>query len=402
MALFERPQGKELLARLKEPPQFIQILAGPRQVGKTTLVNQVLSHLPTKSLYAQADLPVSPNAQWIEQQWQRALTERPSSDHPVVLVLDEVQKVPRWSDVVKSLWDTRPEGLSLVLLGSSQFLMQSGLNESLMGRFEVIHLPHWSLTEMQAAFGWTLEEYLCFGGYPGPAALISDSERWRRYLLDAIIEPTVSRDVLSLARVDKPHLLRRLMQLSCTYSGQILSYQKMLGQLQDAGNTVTLAHYLDLLSATWMVTGLDKFAGDVARTRASSPKFQVFATSLQVAQGVSDIRGLCDSSGSQDPDLWGRLVESAVGAHVLNTMHQGEQIFYWRERNAEVDFVISGTQGVLALEVKSGRQLRMPSGLASFQKRFPGSRACVIGTGGIPLAEFLSTPVSRWYSEWMR
>ncbi len=400
--MFERPQGQSLLARLNEPPRFIQILAGPRQVGKTTLVNQVLSKFRGQSVYAQADLPVPPTAQWIEQQWQRALMVNPSSDQPVVLVLDEVQKVPRWSDVVKSLWDTRPDGLSLVLLGSSQFLMQSGLNESLMGRFEVIHLPHWSLTEMQSAFGFTLSEYLCFGGYPGPASLRSDPERWRRFVLDSIIEPTISRDVLSLARVNKPALLRRLMQLGCSYSGQMLSYHKILGQLQDVGNTVTLAHYLDLLSASWMVTGLNKFAGDLARTRGSSPKFQVFDPSLHVAQGVADIQTLCDSMGSADPDVWGRLVESAVGAHILNTTHQGEQIYYWRERNAEVDFVIVGNAGILAIEVESGGKLRTPSGLAAFQRRCPESRVCVVGTAGIPVIDFLSTPVSRWYLEWMR
>ena len=355
MKEFERIQAKQLLSRLNETPRFIQIVAGPRQVGKTTLVKQVLTHFPDRSLYVSADLPVAPTAQWIEQQWQRAMLSKPSMDRPFVLALDEVQKVDRWSDVVKSLWDQRPEGLHLVLLGSSQFLMQHGLSESLTGRFEVIRLPHWSFDEMRSAFGFELADFICFGGYPGPSSLITDAERWRNYILDSVIEPTVSRDVLGLARVDKPALLRRVMQLGSAYSGQILSYQKMLGQLQDAGNTVTLSHYLNLLSATWMVTGIQKFAGDVARTKGSSPKLQVFDAALQVAQTVPDLKSLRASEGGIDSELWGRLVESSVGTHILNTTDNQHQVTYWRERTVEVDFVISGLSGLLAIEVKSGR-----------------------------------------------
>ena len=402
MTGFERTQAATLRARLEEPSRFIQIVAGPRQVGKTTLVQQVLTRAGDRSLYVSADLPVAPTAQWIEQQWQRALLARPSVDAPFVLALDEVQKVHRWSDVVKALWDQRPDGLHLVLLGSSQFLMQHGLSESLTGRFEVIRLPHWSFAEMHAAFGFELPDYVCFGGYPGPARLISDPERWRRYILDAVIEPTVSRDVLGLARIDKPALLRRLMELGSMYSGQMLSYQKMLGQLQDAGNTVTLSHYLELLSASWLVTGLQKYAGDIARMKGSSPKLQVFDAALQVAQVVEDLQRFRQSEGAADPELWGRLVESSVGTHILNTTEPQYAITYWRERNAEVDFVISGMSGVLAIEVKSGRRTRALSGLKAFQNRFPGVTTCVVGTGGIPLAEFLGQPVSSWYADLTR
>lgn len=396
---FERIQAKQLLSRLNETPRFIQIVAGPRQVGKTTLVKQVLTHFPDRSLYVSADLPVAPTAQWIEQQWQRAMLSKPSMDRPFVFALDEVQKVDRWSDVVKSLWDQRPEGLHLVLLGSSQFLMQHGLSESLTGRFEVIRLPHWSFDEMRSAFGFELADFICFGGYPGPSSLTADAERWRNYILDSVIEPTVSRDVLGLARVDKPALLRRVMQLGSAYSGQILSYQKMLGQLQDAGNTVTLSHYLNLLSATWMVTGIQKFAGDVARTKGSSPKLQVFDAALQVAQTVPDLESLRASEGGIDSELWGRLVESSVGSHILNTTDNQHQVTYWRERTVEVDFVISGLSGLLAIEVKSGRRARALSGLAAFANHFSQVTPCVVGTGGIPLDEFLSRPVSVWYSD---
>ena len=313
--MFARPQLETLNARLQAPRRFVQVLAGPRQVGKTTLARQAMSTFSGPSHYASADLPALPNAGWIEQQWR--LARLSAGTGTGLLVLDEVQKVPRWSEAVKMLWDedgfaARP--LHVVLLGSSQFLMQQGSGESLAGRFELIRLPHWSFAEMAQAFGWDVERYVYFGGYPGAAVLVEDEFCWKRYVLDAIIEPTLSRDVLQLARIDKPALLRRLFVLGCAYSGQILSYQKMIGQLQDAGNTTTLAHYLGLLGAAWMLTGLDKFAGDMARSRAGSPKLQVLNTALLAAQAAAGF-----TAARRDGEQWGRLVESAVGAHLLNT-----------------------------------------------------------------------------------
>lgn len=394
--MFHRAQLQTLLARLREPPRFIQILAGPRQVGKTTLIRQAEAQLPPGSLlYAAADLPAAPTSDWISQQWQRALivsANQTKGSPPCVLVLDEIQKIPRWSETIKGLWDARPPNLHLVLLGSSQFLMQTGLTESLAGRFEVVRLPHWSFAEMQQAFNFTVDEYVIFGGYPGPAGLIHEPERWVRYMQDAIIEPTISRDVLSLARIDKPALMRRLMQLGCIYSGQILSYQKMIGQLQDVGNTTTLAHYLQLLSAAWVVTGLNKHAGDQTRTRGSSPKLQVFDSALQASLLGEDIRTLRTNA-----ELWGRLTESAVGAHLLNTLNPTMQIAYWRDRNKEVDFVLHTPSALLAIEVKSGRQTRAAPGLAEFKRQYPQARTLQIGTGGIPLEEMLAIPAQQWF-----
>ncbi|MFZ9315513.1 MAG: ATP-binding protein, partial [Burkholderiaceae bacterium] len=326
--------------------------------------------------------------------------------HPFVLILDEIQKIPRWSDTVKALWDQQSIGseppIHLVLLGSAQFLMQHGITESLAGRFELIRVPHWSFTEMQEAFGFSLDDYICFGGYPGPASLIHSPDRWMRYMQDAIVEPTVSRDVLNLARIDKPALLRSLMQLGCSYSSQVLSYQKVMGQLQDAGNTTTLAHYLHLLASAWMVTGLQKYAGDQARTRGSSPKFQVFDVALQSSQ-MEDAIGLSGPTAARaHPETWGRLVESTVGAHLLNSANPSMQITYWREGNMEVDFVISTRDQVLALEVKSGRKTRPLSGLVSFRRHFPKAKAMVVGTGGIPLDEFLSRPARAWFQDFVK
>lgn len=393
--MFTRPQLQTLIARLSEPRRFIQVLSGPRQVGKTTLARQALASFSGKSHYASADLPSLPDSDWIVQQWQMA--RRLSQHQPCVLVLDEVHKIARWSEVVKMLWDEDTfdaqarHPLHVVLLGSSQFLMQAGSSESLTGRFELIRLPHWSFVEMRAAFGWSLEQYVYFGGYPGAASLISDQARWQSYVQDAIIEPTIAKDVLQLTRIDKPALLRRLFLLGCTYSGQVLSYQKMVGQLQDVGNTTTLANYLHLLGGAWMLTGLDKYAGDSARSRASSPKLQALNSALissQIAMGFEQAQS--------DRQWWGRLVESSVGAHLQNEKPTGVTLQYWRHRNHEVDFVLSRADSLIAIEVKSGRRSDALPGLAMFCKSFAGAKSMVVGTGGVPLSEFLSTPPDRW------
>ena len=249
---FQRAYAATLATRLGEPRRFLQVLSGPRQAGKTTLVQQVLAKFGQRSLYASADEPALRDTAWLAAQWERArLVAKDSGKRGAVFVLDEAQKIPDWPETVKRLWDedTRARlALRVVLLGSAPLLVQRGLSESLAGRFEILHLPHWSFAEMRAAFGYSLEQYLFFGGYPGAAALAGDPLRWRRYLLDALVETTIARDVLLLTRVDKPALLRRMFELGCRYSGQVLSYTKMLGQLHDAGNTTTLAHYLELLA----------------------------------------------------------------------------------------------------------------------------------------------------------
>lgn len=298
---------------------------------------------------------------------------------------------------MKHQWDQdTAAGLNLqvVLLGASPLLVQRGLSESLAGRFELLRLPHWSYSEMREAFGWDFDRFVLFGGYPGAAPLADDPERWARYIKDALIETTVSRDVLLLTRVDKPALLRRLFELACIYSGQILSYQKMIGQLVDAGNTTTLAHYLELLAAAGMVTGLQKYAGEEVRRRGSSPKLQVLNTALVTAQigtGPAALRG--------DPERWGRLVESAVGAHLANAAVAGElELFYWREGDHEVDFVVRKGPHVTAIEVKSGHSGGLP-GMAAFQAAHHPDRTLLVGDDGIPVEEFLAAPVTRWVGQ---
>jgi len=388
-----RPQAAILARRLDEPRRFIQVVAGPRQVGKTTLVQQVTERPSLATHYASADEPSLRGPEWIAQQWEAARLA--SGRREAVLVLDEVQKIPGWSESVKRLWDEdtrhrRP--VKVVLLGWAPLLILRGLSESLAGRFEVLRLPHWSLTEMRKAFGWPLEQYLYYGGYPGAAPLVGEPDRWRRYVLDALVETTIARDVLLLTRVDKPALLRRLFELGCRYSGQVLSYTKMLGQLQDAGNTTTLAHYLDLLAGAGMVTGLAKFAGEAVRQRGSSPKLQVLNTALMTAQSGLDLE-----EARADREFWGRLVESAVGAHLANAAATGAcELFYWRDRNREVDFVVRSGREVAAIEVKSGRAREAHPGLAAFAEAFKPRRRLLVGGDGIALEEFLSRPVEYW------
>lgn len=390
---FQRPQSAELARRLSEPRRFVHVVAGPRQVGKSTLVQQVAEGLAVPTRYASADEPTLRGAEWIGQQWDAARLEAGGAG--ALLVLDEIQKIPGWSEVVKRHWDQdtrarRP--LKVVLLGSAPLLIASGLTESLAGRFEILHLPHWTFAEMQAAFGWSPEQYLFYGGYPGAAPLVGQPARWARYVADSLIETSIARDVLLLTRVDKPALLRRLFELACRYSGQVLSYTKMLGQLQDAGNTTTLAHYLDLLAGAGMVRGLPKYAGDEARSRGSSPKLQVMNTALMTATS-----GLSLAEARADREFWGHLVESAVGAHLANAAAVGDcELYYWRERNHEVDFVVRRGRRLVAIEVKSGRMPQSHPGMAAFTQQFKVHRTLLVGADGVPVEEFLTMPISHW------
>lgn len=393
-APFARRQAAELTARLRQPRRFIQAVTGPRQVGKSTLVQQAAEALNTPVRYASADEPTLRGPDWIAQQWDAARLEI-AGKRGAVLVLDEIQKIPAWSETIKRLWDEdtrahRP--LKIVILGSAPLLIAQGLTESLAGRFETLPLSHWSFAEMRGAFGWSLDEFIYYGGYPGSAPLVKEPERWRRYVLDSLIETSISRDVLLLTRVDKPALLRRLFELACRYSGQVLSYTKMLGQLQDAGNTTTLAHYLDLLAGAGMVRGLPKYAGDVARSRGSSPKLQVLNTAL-----MSATSGLTFTEVRDDRELWGRFVESAVGAHLANAAMRGECVLhYWSDRNREVDFIAQAGRRMTAIEVKSGRAPQAHAGTAAFVDAFHPARTLLVGGDGIALADFLGRPVSHW------
>lgn len=380
------------MSRLAESRRFIQVLSGPRQTGKTTLAQQAMAGIKISSHYATADEPALKDRAWIEQQWEvaRLKTKSGGRKKKALLVFDEIQKITGWSETVKRLWDEDTANklpLQVLVLGSSALLVQRGLAESLAGRFEVIPVTHWSFAEMQKAFGRNVDEYIFFGGYPGAAQRIQEEERWSNYIRDALIETTLSRDILLMTRVDKPALLRRLFQLGCNYSGQVLSYQKMLGQLQDAGNTTTLAHYLDLLQSAGILTGLSKYAGQRVRQRASSPKLLVLNTALMSASGSVKMK-----EAKQEPNQWGRWVESAVGSSLANgIIGKNIELFYWSSRNREVDFVLSRKNELIAIEVRSGRNRGNFPGVEAFSKEFKVKRKLLVGPQGIALDEFLLT-----------
>jgi uncharacterized protein len=382
-------------ARLQEPRRFLQVVAGPRQIGKTTLVRQALSALkngtakPVAQHSVSADNPGLAGASWLSTQWEtaRALADQARA---CILVLDEVQKLPAWTEEVKRLWDedTRTgRDVRAVVLGSAPLLISRGLTESMAGRFEMTRLGHWRFNEMREAFGFTLDQFIYYGGYPGAAGLIGDPQRWAAYVRDALIETTISKDVLLMSPVQKPALLRRVFDLACRYSGQELSYQKMLGQLSDAGNTTTIAHYLQLLEGAGMVCGLQKYSGQAVRQRGSSPKLQVFNTALMGA--IATTEGFGFERLRATPELWGRITESAVGAELLarHLEHSSTQplIHYWRDGTNEVDYVLRHQGELFAFEVKSGVNQGNTKGLDTFCKLNPGSRPLVLGTGGLPL-----------------
>ena len=400
----EREALTPLLARLKEPRRFLQVVAGPRQVGKTTLVRQALQRLQQDSAAshnrgkpghamaqhsASADGPGLQGQVWLSTQWQVARTLAAQAG-ACVLVLDEVQKISHWTAEVKRLWDedtAAGRDVRVVILGSAPLLIARGLSESMAGRFEMIRLGHWRYTEMRDAFGFSLEQYIFYGAYPGAAPLVHDEARWAAYVNDALIETTISKDVLLMAPVQKPALLRRVFDLACAYSGQILSFQKMLGQLDDAGNTTTLAHYLDLLEGAGMVCGLPKYMGQVVRQRASSPKLQVFNNALMACHWVGQGVGL--QAAQARPEVWGRLCESAVGAELLarylTHSNRNPCIYYWNNGQKEVDYVLRAGQSLHALEVKSGHHMGQVSGLSAFVQQFDTAQPLIIGTGGMPM-----------------
>ncbi len=385
---YQRPQLKLLRSRISEKRKFIQVLMGPRQVGKTTLVLQLLDSAKTPNYFISADGVSNSDPTWIQQQWQTArLKFKQSEAREFLLVIDEIQKIENWSEEIKQLWDedTRAKrNIKVILLGSSRLLLQKGLTESLAGRFESIYLSHWTFGEMHKAFGWNENQFAWFGGYPGSADLIRDENRWKQYVLHSLIETSISKDILMLTRVDKPALMKRLFELGCSYSGQMLSYNKLLGQLLDAGNTTTLSHYLELLDTAGLLAGLEKFSADKIRQRSSSPKFQVHNTALISAQQNETLKSIV-----RDSTAWGRIVESCVGAHLLNqSLTENFQLRYWRDGNDEVDFVIRQGKSVVGLEVKSGTTQKT-SGMAAFKKKFPSAKLLLVGDSGISWQDFI-------------
>ena len=389
---YKRPQFAEVLERMNEPRKFIQVLAGPRQVGKSTLIDQVLEECTLPHYLYNADGVDENDTDWIRRVWESARIQMDTRQQTeAILVIDEIQKIKRWSEIVKREWDADTRNrrqLKLFLLGSSRLMLRKGLTESLAGRFELIRLGHWTLQEMEDAFGLTLDEWIYYGGYPGSASLIKDMRRWRKYIKESLVAPAIEKDIIMTSNIYKPALMKQLFELGCSYSAELLSLTKALGQLQDAGNVTTLSSYLNILNQCNLLAGLQKYANDDARRYQSVPKFQVYNNALLTAY-----RGTTYDKDRIDPQIWGRWVESAVGGYLLGGAEDGGyKVYYWRERSDEVDYIVASQGTAIALEVKSGRR-GMNSGLPKFCENFHPKRALVIGTDGIPFKEFFQMKI---------
>lgn len=393
--MITRQQLSVLKIRMEEPRRFIQVLAGPRQVGKTTLVQQFVQQTNTPVLSVSADLVEPTNKEWIILQWETVRSKmRIQQLTEYILIIDEIQRINDWSAVVKREWDADTQqgiNIKVILLGSSRLLLKDGLTESLFGRFELIRMTHWTFAEMREAFDFSLDEYIYFGGYPGGATLRSDENRWLDYMQHAIIEPGIEKDVLMTKRILKPALMRQLFEIGCSYSSEELSFTKVLGQLQDAGNVTTLSNYLYTLSEANLLGGLQKYAKDKARRYQSSPKFMVYNTAL-----LSALHGKGFDAERESPERWGRWVESAVGAYLLNQAEiYGYNVYYWRDNNDEVDFVLENrNKELLAIEVKSGHRIGN-AGVHVFEQKFHPIHTFVVGSNAFTTEEFLSIPLNQ-------
>lgn len=387
--MFERPILQTIKDRISEERKFIQVLVGPRQVGKTTLIKQLIQKTEIPCHFVTADDLYAADTTWLRREWGNArLQMQQSESKEILFIVDEVQKVPNWSETVKKEWDNDSFSdtyVKVILLGSSRLLIQKGLTESLAGRYELTNVTHWSFDEMRDAFGWTLGQFIYFGGYPGSAPLISDEDRWKDYIRESLVETTISKDILMMTRVDKPALLKRLFDIGCKYSSQILSLTKVQGELQESGNLTTLSGYLTLLKDAGLLSGLEKYAADIIRKRASKPKFQVHNNALLAASQNDSFDAV-----RKNPKEWGRFAESAVGAHLVNSgLKYRFNVYYWNQGNYEVDYVIEKGNNIIALEVKSGKD-NTNAGLSLFDEEFHPRGLYTVGTDGIPFEQFLS------------
>lgn len=353
-----------LRERLGEPHPLIQVILGPRQVGKTTGVRQVLKTLKFSHVYFSADDVVAADRSLLLEQWQKAKLLGPGA----VLVIDEIQKIPNWSEVIKKLWDAedKKRRIKCVLLGSASLTLQKGLSESLTGRFEEIRVPHWNFADSKRAFGLSLDQYLNFGGYPGSYEFIKDPERWRAYVQGAIIETVIGKDILGQRTVAKPALFRQAFAILSHYPAQEISYTKLLGQLQDKGNTDLIKHYIELYEGAFLFRALHKYSAKPTLRKSSSPKILPLCPALHTVTQSSDV--------ASESEKRGRLVELAVGMEL--TRLPGE-LYYWREGPYEVDYIRAHGGMITAIEVKSGRKTS-GKGLDAFLTKFPKAKPVIV------------------------
>lgn len=391
--IYQHRVMKILEERLKEDRHHIQIILGPRQVGKSTAIREVLKKQSCPAVYSLADRSRPPETEWIARHWNDA-RDKAGEGKKVILVLDEIQKVPHWTSEVKRLWEEDTyagRNIYVVLLGSSALQIQKHLSESMLGRFEIIWFPHWSFPECHEAFGWSVEDYLFFGGYPGGAPLVHDEDRWKNFILNSMIEPVLSQDIMLLATVQKPALLRKLLFLSCEYAAQVLSYTKIIGQFNDVSNTITIASYQRLLEQAFLIAGLQKWSGAAVQRRNSSPKWLPLNTAL-----ITAVQNKNRGELRKDKIFFGRLVEAGVGAHLFNqAMIRPFEVYYWRDGNHEIDYVIRKGDKVTAIEVKTGFEYNAKA-FELFKQKYSRARTLIVGENGVGLEEFLRTPIETY------
>lgn len=351
----ERTYIKLLSERLHDKRSPVQVVVGPRQIGKTTSLKELLAG---KGVYETADSPQTLPANLIEVWWEKAL-----QDKNKILAIDEVQKISGWSEVIKKLWDENPHALRVILTGSSALLVEKGLRESLAGRFELIRAEHWNFSEAKNILELSREQFIEFGCYPGSVRFLDDIPRWAAYVRDSIVEPAIGRDLLLLHPVENPALLRQLFGLATTLPAQIVSLQKLLGALQAPGTLPTLQSYLHLLGQAFLVTGIQKYSPAPFRARKSIPKLIVHDNAL--------LRAFERPVETQlSPKRRGQYFENLIGARFLES---GWDTFYWKERDLEVDFVVFGPNGEKwAIEVKTVKtNSKDLKGLHEFCRRHP-------------------------------
>jgi len=393
---FNRPLFFKLLTRLQEPRMFIQVITGPRQVGKTTIALSLKKELNEYTEYYSADDVLGNTSNWIDRIWESLrIKMKLDKISKAVLILDEVQKINNWSAIVKKHWDhDSNEGINIipVLLGSPRLLLMDGLSESLLGRYEVSHAGHWSFDEMSKAFGYTPDEFMWFGGYPGSAKIKHDEIRFKEYIINSIIEPTLTRDILLTTKIDKPALLRQLFEVGVECSTCILSYNKLIGQLQDAGNTTTLAKYIGLLNQAGLLTGLNKYLGTSITTKGTIPRFQVHNSAIYTAYKRDTF-----IETYSNPIKWGHITENAVGVYLIDQIKNNTKasLFYWREKDVEIDYVVLYGDQVIGLEVKSGNEGIPEKAVKLFKQRYPESKLILIGKHGIPVELLLKSTLSE-------
>lgn len=395
-AMYKRAEYQIIKSRLEENRKFIQVVMGARQIGKSTVVKQVLKDIDIPFQFFSADNVPATNTAWISNCWAavRSLKENKGWES-AILVIDEIQKIANWSEAVKKEWDAdtfNDNNIKVLLLGSSRVLLEKGLSDSLAGRFEEIRMTHWTYNEMKECFGVTLDQYIFYGGYPGAAALLNDNDRFEQYIQSSIIDATINKDILMDAPIGKPALLKQTFELGAAYSGNLLSLNKMLGSLQDSGNTSTLAGYINLLNDSGLLCGLQKYSVDMSRRRASIPKFQVYNNALKMVYTPLNFE-----QAVLDRKAWGHIFESAIGAYLVSQAFANRfEVYYWRERNDEVDFILRKKGSLIAIEVKSNAE-KTTQGLEKFKQLFNPKASFIIGDGGIGVEEFFSMDINKLF-----